>query len=552
MATKTRNRSQANGQSPNPEPPPIGPGLEMALDVASIDPSPWQPRREFDPAELLELGATIRDAGLVQPIVVRQRPDNRVELIAGERRLRAAQAVGLPTIRCRMIKASDGQARELTVLENLQRRDLSAVEEALGFKALLDGDPTLTQEGLGRRLGKTQGHIGNRLALLALPKAWQEKIITRVIPLTHARFLGPWKDHPTLVAAIDKRIGERHKHAKPEAWPPALDDFEDLVHGAVVEATALCSGEVYDQQSFQHVKLPELSAEQRAELAIIKVRSDSWSNETEERATNVAAWKKIYNRLVAPLRAAQRERDEKRKAESRNPKSEPGKAKAPKPQTPEQRAEQLEQLREGWRTNFLSRLISDHVLSDDCSGADLWRLLLSVYALDQFRVNIDGNDLRQAMGQAPVKNDYKPESRSALCSALGELSDPQAVQTAAAVVAALFFRPARGKHPGEPAQIFEGDELRALGLQLGIDSERGWALADHRGARRAFFELHTADELAELARETGVALSPMDRAKGHVKNILKDFDAAGHHKMPAAADVLADRRPKETGKRRAK
>jgi len=157
------------------------------IPVEQISPSPYQPRAVFDDKQLEELCQTIRVHGLIQPIVVRKL-DKGYECVAGERRLRAVKKLGLPTIPAIIKKMSDSQAASISLIENLQREELTAIEEAVAYQKLIEIHQ-LTQESLAQRLGKGQSTIANKLRLLQLPQAVQQELLQRNITERHARAL---------------------------------------------------------------------------------------------------------------------------------------------------------------------------------------------------------------------------------------------------------------------------------------------------------------------------------------------------------------------------
>ncbi|MDI3256694.1 MAG: nucleoid occlusion protein [Kyrpidia sp.] len=158
---------------------------EIAVD--RIVPSPYQPRVSFDEQGLEELSQTIRTHGMIQPLVVREK-DGKFELIAGERRLRAARRLGLETVPAIVREMSDSQAATVALIENLQREGLSPIEEAWAYRQLMELHG-LTQESLAQRLGRGQSTIANKLRLLQLPEEVQEALMGRKISERHARAL---------------------------------------------------------------------------------------------------------------------------------------------------------------------------------------------------------------------------------------------------------------------------------------------------------------------------------------------------------------------------
>ena len=158
---------------------------EIAL--VDIDPNPNQPRKSFDPEKLAELSESIKNHGLLQPLVVTPR-NNRYLLVAGERRWRAARMAGLTKIPAVVMNLDEREIAEISLVENLQRRDLDFFEEANGFKRLID-QYGLTQEEAARKVGKTQSAVANKLRLLRLSPQNMEMIRSANLTERHARCL---------------------------------------------------------------------------------------------------------------------------------------------------------------------------------------------------------------------------------------------------------------------------------------------------------------------------------------------------------------------------
>jgi len=158
---------------------------EIQLDL--IDPNPLQPRREFPKAALEELAASIRSSGVVQPVLLR-RADARYQLVAGERRWRAARLAGLASVPAVIRDLSDGEALELALTENLLREDLNPLEVARAYE-ILQQRFELTHEQIAERLGATRSNVTNTLRLLKLPSSVQEMIVDGQLSMGHARAL---------------------------------------------------------------------------------------------------------------------------------------------------------------------------------------------------------------------------------------------------------------------------------------------------------------------------------------------------------------------------
>lgn len=160
------------------------------LSINSLEPGPFQPRTEINPVRLAELTESVRRQGILQPILVRPHPaePGRHQIIAGERRWRAAQAVGLSDVPVLVRTLSDTDAMAASLVENLQRQDLDPIEEAQAYKRLL-GEFGLTQDQLGDLVGKSRSHVANTVRLLQLPDGVQAHVQSGGLSAGHARAL---------------------------------------------------------------------------------------------------------------------------------------------------------------------------------------------------------------------------------------------------------------------------------------------------------------------------------------------------------------------------
>ncbi|MFX3618598.1 MAG: nucleoid occlusion protein [Sporolactobacillus sp.] len=178
------------------------------IAVSNIIPNQYQPRSVFDQEKLLELAATIQEHGVIQPIIVRQIGE-KYEIIAGERRWRAVNSLGWDKIPAIIKAFDDDQTASIALIENLQREELTAIEEAMAYSRLIDIHG-LTQESLAQQLGKGQSTIANKLRLLKLPSAVQSAILDKKITERHARALivlkDPKKQEQLLNEIIEKQL----------------------------------------------------------------------------------------------------------------------------------------------------------------------------------------------------------------------------------------------------------------------------------------------------------------------------------------------------------
>ncbi len=180
---------------------------QRLVAIEAIRANPAQPRLRLDEAALDELAASIRVHGILQPLLVSQRSDDEFELIAGERRWRAAQRAGLTTLPVVVKESTPRIALELALIENIQRSDLNPVEEALAFRQLLD-EYGLTQEELGARLGKRREAVTNRLRLLQLPEPALQALVDGTITDGHGRALLIVEPAEQRVALLERVVAQ--------------------------------------------------------------------------------------------------------------------------------------------------------------------------------------------------------------------------------------------------------------------------------------------------------------------------------------------------------
>jgi ParB family chromosome partitioning protein len=173
------------------------------LPIALLRPNPFQPRDHFDPEQLEELAASIRDKGIIQPIIVRPVPgqSDEYQIVAGERRWRAAQKARLHEVPVVIRAFTDAEALEVALIENIQRADLNAIEEARGYRQLIEKF-NYTQEALGQTIGRSRSHIANTLRLLQLPQTVQDYIFGGKLSAGHARALVGAPDPETMAKEL--------------------------------------------------------------------------------------------------------------------------------------------------------------------------------------------------------------------------------------------------------------------------------------------------------------------------------------------------------------
>lgn len=248
-------------QTPDAPNLPVTNQPSSELPLSLIDPNPYQPRHEFDPAELEGLADSVRTHGVLQPVVVRQ-VGNRYQLVAGERRLRAVQILGWHNIPARVVELDDQQTCELALVENLQRKDLNAIEKALAFERYLAQYQT-THDRLAKQLGIDRSTVTNLIRLLELPDAVQQMVAKNHISAGHARAILSIDDplaQLTLAQEVSEKglsVRETERLAREQRQPSAA---EAISSPATFEPVAPTIGSTAD--------VPEASAPNNHLLSI--------------------------------------------------------------------------------------------------------------------------------------------------------------------------------------------------------------------------------------------------------------------------------------------
>ncbi len=193
----------------------------VSLPVGAIKPNPRQPRRHFDPEELRELGESIRQYGILQPLTVRKTGPTTFELVAGERRLRAAVLAGMDTVPCILLNVDAEQSGLLALVENLQRKDLDFIEEAEGIRSLIRSYG-MSQEEAARCISKSQSAVANKLRILKLPPELLEKLRAAGLTERHARALLRLEEPEAQWKALEAVIAGNLTVAKTEELVDAM------------------------------------------------------------------------------------------------------------------------------------------------------------------------------------------------------------------------------------------------------------------------------------------------------------------------------------------
>lgn len=211
---RSRGRTEADQSVPNPE--TAWREEVQSVPLAEIRQNPYQPRIDFDEEQLQELAASIREHGILHPVVVRPREDG-FELVVGERRLRACTILGWESIPAIVREMSDSEVAEVALIENVQREGLSFFEEAEGYRRLIE-EFGMTQEVLAQRLGKSQSAIANKIRLLKLPEEVRRRISREMLSERHARALLKLPSEEIQLEAIEVIVHQGYNVRQTDEW----------------------------------------------------------------------------------------------------------------------------------------------------------------------------------------------------------------------------------------------------------------------------------------------------------------------------------------------
>lgn len=192
----------------NSTPASVDEGKVWFIPVSKITADPNQPRKKFDPQELDQLAASIKEHGVLQPVLVVEKNDGGYELVAGERRWRASQLAGMTTIPALIKKLADQQKVEISLIENIQRQDLDPIEEAFAYKRLIE-EFNLTQQQVSEKVGKSRPAVANAIRLLDLPPQVQAALVDRKINSGQARALLALSTAQEQLNMLSSMLGEK-------------------------------------------------------------------------------------------------------------------------------------------------------------------------------------------------------------------------------------------------------------------------------------------------------------------------------------------------------
>jgi len=239
-----------------PELPSAPEGTPTLVDVASIDPNPYQPRRTFNDEELEGLADSIKQYGIIQPLTVRHKGE-RYELISGERRWRAAQKAGLTQVPVYLRDSTDSEVRVMALIENIQREDLNPIEIAECYKQIVD-EVGLTHDELAQKIGKSRAQVTNQLRLLILPEELRDAVRRGGISLGHAKVL-LGVDDPQVMLTVGRMVIEKTLSVR-EAEALIKKIREELALKRAAQQTEQALQEQHDEQEGMPDYLKELQA----------------------------------------------------------------------------------------------------------------------------------------------------------------------------------------------------------------------------------------------------------------------------------------------------
>lgn len=472
----------------------------VRLPLAGIRRSPDNNRRVFDDARLQELAESIKAVGVLEPILVYVVPDAPSwEIIAGERRYRAAKLAGQTEISARVVDVTPAEAAELRLVENLKREDLSAIEEAIGYQQLLAFGGT--QRQLASRLGIDQSTIANRLRLLRLPEAWQQRVIAREITEAHARELVQYAEHPRVFEILDEAVREdADQEGNDRPWSdgiPTVREWPEYVRSAIYQQSRPCwqGDRVHYPYYSQFKSGPVLFTTEDLdrwgdELAIVYLGDRD--GELIPYALNTERWDELHEQLRQQQRETETSKIEAAGKAAKNSAKTPAQKRQAAKLAAEQWAKRLLRYRTSWYQQRIQEAIGLGKMTDDV----LLRVLLHYASMSR-----GGSDRMEDLQVAAAGHGAKAtkvsggwETRLDVFGSLGSLRSGMTSSVARSAVCLWIGRP----FEGYSAMHSPGD-IEAVAELLGIDLAKEWKVD------REFLELHTKEQLQDYAGSNDVS-----------------------------------------------
>lgn len=467
------------------------PGQTRDIDIALIDEHPDNPRVDY--GNLAELAKLMQDHGQLQECIGRLQwadkgkgvEQNRVQLLGGHRRYRAAKMAGLKTLRVRIIQCDDARARELLGLDNEARDNFDPIAKGRWYQLMLEHDG-LSQRDLAEKLGVSQGVIANHVRLLALPELWRKRLITREITETHARVLAPYADRPRILAEVEKEYGNKYR---PMREQPAKEWTRQVRHAIDHMSLPCKKGEYYGinrgkgkSQQYKSGRVlftPAMIEQHRAELDVVEVADHA--GKPELRALNVDRWLELHGNLEA---AAEKRKGKKRRTpdagEVRN-------AQARKAHQALQRRWKVERELEEYKAEWLQPKIVEALKT--CS--DRMVLALLIGCLTSLEFNCEQRPLTQILKARGVKPVSRTGSWIDVWATFAIVPAKLDLQALARELLAAW---ASEKRAGCAASL-DDKALISMAPLLGIDFAKQWRVDED------FLDLFEPDELKKLVAE---------------------------------------------------
>jgi len=493
--------------------------------IHTIGPNPFQPRKEFSSESLRELSGSLAQHGLLHRIILR--PNHKCigafEIVAGERRWRAAQLAGWRAIAAEIRDYTDEQIQALALVENDDRRDLNPLERAQAYQKLLD-TRGLKPVDLESILNRSQAFISNHLRLLKLPEAWRNRVAAGEISLTHARAVMPWAKYPTLMAAIDKEI-KREKNLA----TMGSRDFDNLVHDAIHYAAAeIPEGNHYSHTKHCAIPPPKLTDEQREQLQIIELgETEEFSGGTY--AVNVKLWRKIWEKHEREYEPP------KSKAEARAEKKLDAKKLSPaeQKQLTKKRAEQLKHRLSAWLANWRRHLIAQRLRTGAKADEEtMFRVMLWAAGDSGFhhKQELVAEAIEAATGVKQKRNGFWFEIWQPILS----IEADKLPDVFMAFARSLLWRKIKGVE--QPNNALEDHEVNKLAAILNLDLAAEWKERKAGPLTQAYFNLFDKAQLEKMAKGVVPIFEAMDATKSKLVEAL----AKAVDRLPKEISAIKD------------
>jgi ParB family chromosome partitioning protein len=489
-------------------------GKLISIGVDEISPNPFQPRQDFDAAELAELAHSIKTHGMRQPLDVRL-VDDDYQLVAGERRLRAAKLAGLAEVPAVLRVTSDAEAREIAVVENLDRKDLSDIELARAFQGLIEFNG-YTAETLAARLKgpngatRSRSYVANLVRLLELPEEWQQRVVSHEMPSTLARYLLPYKDAPAILKAVDKHVQE-HGLPSLKEWERDLNRVVRDVGHPLRRGVSLHSSDSKDGNYHSGDVRIDPKDPRYAELQVVEISSGNGSKE------RIALNAPLAKQMLAEKASAWR----KAKArEAKGKKAGPNKAGPTKAQR-ERLQRELRDLVERWRLACCADVIAQRPELHE--RIVLWMHVVRFDAIDDALQH-----LAHRWSIATAKDVYLSNPQQ---DQLGRrlLESPDLVEIRAEFLGHVLRQASTvGDFFGRPP----GESVQALAELLGVDLAEAWSTVGDEGVQwmlgplnQEYLDAHSEDQLRDLCDEWSIGYAAGDTEEVLIERIRRPWRA---------------------------